>query len=155
MNRFVFITSLLTLFSSLIDSSQAQNYVPASLLRLFAEQHTVELKEFASRSNDCQIHFHTYENEAATLVTTDWICSDWCGSGGCRAQVFAKQENAEWKLLYDDTAREIVVKVQKSRFDLDIHVGGVSCDRINADDCVKTAVYRDGVLTLSTKYYSK
>ena len=155
MNRFVLTTSLLTLFSSLIDNSQAQKYVPASLLRFFAEQHTVELKEFARRSNDCQIHFHTYENKAATLVTTDWICSDWCGSGGCRAQVFAKQENAEWKLLYDDTARKIVVKVQESQFDLDIHVGGVSCDRINADDCVKTAVYRDGVLTLSTKYYSK
>ena len=155
MNRFIFFSLLLLSFSSLIDTSQAQNYVPASLLRLFAEQHTVELKEFARRSNDCKIHFHTYENEAATLVTTDWICSDWCGSGGCRAQVFATQENTEWKLLYDNTARKIVVKVQKSEFDLDIHVGGVSCDRINADDCVKTAVYRDGVLTLSTKYYSK
>ena len=155
MNRFIFFSLLLLSFSSLIDNSQAQNYAPASLLRFFTEQHTVELKEFASRSNDSQIHFHTYENKAATLVTTDWICSDWCGSGGCRAQVFATQENTEWKLLYDDTAREIVVKVQKSQFDLDIHVGGVSCDRINADDCVKTAVYRDGVLTLSTKYYSK
>ena len=67
MNRFVLTTSLLTLFSSLIDNSQAQKYVPASLLRFFAEQHTVELKEFARRSNDCQIHFHTYENKAATL----------------------------------------------------------------------------------------
>ena len=155
MIRIILFSLLLLLFANLINNSQAQNYVPASLLRLFSEQHTVESKEFKSRSNDCQIHFHTYENKAATLVTTDWICSDWCGSGGCRAQVFATQENTEWKLLYDDTAREIVVKVQKSRFDLDIHVGGVSCDRINADDCVKTAVYRDGVLTLSTKYYSK
>ena len=155
MNRFVFTTSLLTLFSSLIDTSQAQNYVPASLLRFFVKQHTVELKEFARRSNDCQIRFHTYENKAATLVTTDWICSDWCGSGGCRAQVFATQGNTEWKILYDDTARKIVVKVKTSQFDLDIHVGGVSCDRINAEDCIKTAVYRDGVLTLSTKYYPR
>lgn len=71
--------------------------------------------------------------------TPDWLIdyakageTIWCGTGGCRYQLFVSDETGSYVVAFDETARSFDIR-RNGRVDVSIY--GTYCGSFGADDC--------------------